>query len=185
MLFRSALFVAVWFIYYIGNYGWLTLAPTLLTDQGFSLATSIGFLSVTGIGFVVGAFSAFGIGERIERKTMIVVALVVWGISLLLLGLVPSGGMIMAMGFIASLTIGFAVPVMYVYTAEHFPSRLRARGVSVADGTGHIGGALAPYIILPAAGVSFAWGMGVMAITGIVAAVLVMFGRRMTGVAVD
>ncbi len=181
----AVLFVALWFVYYIGNYGWLTLAPTLLTDQGFSLTSSIGFLSVTGIGFVVGAFGAFFIGERIERRSMIFLALVVWALALMVIGLAPTAAVIMVMGFIASLTIGFAVPVMYVYTAEHFPSGQRARGVSVADGTGHIGGAIVPYIVLPAAAVSFAWGMGVMALTGAIAAVLVLFGRRMTGLAVD
>lgn len=181
----AVLFAAMWFAYYIGNYGWLTLAPTLLTDEGFSLATSIGFLSVTGIGFVVGSFTAVGIGERIERKTMIIAVLLAWAAALLAIGFAPSGGVIMAFGFIASATIGFGVPVMYVYTAEHFESRRRARGVATADGTGHIGGAIAPYVVLPAAGVSFAWGMGVMALTGVIAAVCVMFGRRLTGTVVD
>ncbi len=181
----AALFTAVWFVYYVGNYAWLTLAPTLLTDQGFSLSSSIGFLSVTGLGFVVGGFSAFAVGERIERKPMIVGLLAAWAISLVIVGLWPSPGVIMVFGFVASVTIGFAVPVMYVYTAEHFTSARRARGVSIADGTGHIGGAIAPYVVLPAAGLSFAWGMGVMAITGAVAAVLVLFGRRLNGAPVD
>ena len=38
MLGRVALFVGIWFVYYVGNYGWLTLAPTLFTDKGYSLA---------------------------------------------------------------------------------------------------------------------------------------------------
>lgn len=181
----ALLFVGVWFAYYIGNYGWLTLAPTLLTDQGFSLTSSIGFLSVAGIGFVVGAFGAFAVAERVERKVSIIVSLVVWAIALAVIGLAPSAGVIMVFGFIASLTIGFAVPIMYVYTAEHFASGHRARGVSIADGTGHIGGAIAPYVVLPAAGVSFAWGMGIMAVTGVVAAVLVLFGRRLNGAPAD
>src|SRR5436305_7592419 len=37
MVWRLALFIAIWFVYYIGNYGWLTLAPTLFTDKGYSL----------------------------------------------------------------------------------------------------------------------------------------------------
>src|SRR5207302_9314721 len=35
---RLVLFIGIWFVYYIGNYGWLTLAPTLFTDKGYSLA---------------------------------------------------------------------------------------------------------------------------------------------------
>ncbi|MBM3634466.1 MAG: MFS transporter [Actinobacteria bacterium] len=155
----AVLFVAVWFAYDIGNYGRLTLAPTLLTDQGFSLTTSIAFLSATGIGFVVGAFTAVGVAERIERKISIIAGLVVWAAALTTIGLIPSGGVIMALGFVASATIGFAVPIMCVYTGEHFHPARRARGVSIADGTGHIGGAIAP--------------------------VPVMFGRRLNGTPAD
>src|SRR5947209_8415522 len=43
---RVALFVAIWFVYYIGNYGWLTPAPTLFTDKGYSLAASTPYLVV-------------------------------------------------------------------------------------------------------------------------------------------
>jgi hypothetical protein len=39
--------------------------------------------------------------------------------------------------------------------------------------------------VLPAASLSFAWGMGIMALTGIIAAVLVMFGRRLNGAPAD
>ena len=49
---RVALFVGIWFVYYIGNYGWLTLAPTLFTDKGYSLADSTTYLVVSGIGFL-------------------------------------------------------------------------------------------------------------------------------------
>lgn len=55
MIGRLALFVGIWFVYYIGNYGWLTLAPTLFVDKGYSLADSTTYLIVSGIGFLVGA----------------------------------------------------------------------------------------------------------------------------------
>lgn len=54
MVGRLALFVGIWFVYYIGNYGWLTLAPTLFVDKGYSLAASTTYLIVSGIGFPVG-----------------------------------------------------------------------------------------------------------------------------------
>ena len=84
-------------------------------------------------------------------------------------------------GFIVSVTIGLAVPLMYVLTAEHFETERRARGVAIGDGLGHLGGAGAPLVILPAAAVSFFLGMGVMALAGGIAAVLVLFGQRLTG----
>lgn len=177
----ALLFTAIWFAYYIGNYGWLTLAPTLLTKEGFSLSASLGFLSVTGIGFVVGAVLAIRLSERVERKHTIIGTLAVYAAALLLIGLVPDAPVIVVAGFVVSLTIGLVIPIMYVYTAEHFTSGLRARGIAIGDGLGHLGGAIVPWIVLPAAAVGFVWGMTAMAVSGVVALVLVLFGRRMTG----
>ncbi len=177
----AALFLAFWLVYYVGNYGWLTLAPTMLTDKGFSLTSSLSFLCVTGIGLIVGALGSVRYSERFERKFTISVSLVVFSASLIVIGLAPVAAVIMVFGFVVSATIGFAVPLMYVNTAEQFTTRMRARGVAVGDGVGHLGGAAAPLLILPATAVGFFWGMGVMALTGLISAVLILFGQRMTG----
>ena len=177
----AALFLGVWFIYYIGNYGWLTLAPTLLTKQGFTLSASLSFLCVTGFGFVVGALLSIRVGERFERKFTIAATLVVYAVALAIIGLEPTPAVVMGFGFIVSATIGLAVPILYVNTAEQFRSLMRARGVASTDGIGHVGGAIAPLLILPAAAAGFFWGMGVMALSGLIAAALVLLGRRMTG----
>jgi putative MFS transporter len=179
---RVALFVAIWFVYYIGNYGWLTLAPTLFTDKGYSLADSITYLLVSGIGFLVGAFATTRFSDRFERKYAIMASAAAWGGSLLVIGYAVSPTIIIVFGFIASLTIGLLVPMLYTYTAEHFPTSARATGVAMSDGLGHIGGALCPLIIL---GANSAWGFSaaflVMAITGFVAGALLLFGIRATG----
>jgi putative MFS transporter len=177
----ASLFVAFWLIYYIGNYGWLTLAPTMLTNEGFSLTSSLSFLCVTGIGLIVGAAGSVRYSERFERKFTISVSLVVFAAALIVIGLAPVAAVIMVFGFIVSATIGFAVPLMYVNTAEQFTTQMRARGVAMGDGLGHLGGAAAPIVILPVAAAGFFWGMGLMALTGLVAAVLILFGQRMTG----
>jgi len=183
MPFRSAvvLFLGIWFIYYIGNYAWLTLTPTLLTKEGFSLTSSIGFLSITGIGLVVGAAASTRLAERWPRKATAASALVVFALSLGAIGLAPVAAVIMTLGFVVSMTIGMVVPIMYVLTAEHFNSDRRARGVALSDGLGHLGGAICPVVILPMAGIGFAWAMAAMAITGLLAAVLLRFTRNLTG----
>ena len=181
----AALFLAFWLIYYVGNYGWLTLAPTMLTNEGFSLTSSLSFLCVTGIGLIVGALGSVRYSERFERKFTIAVSLVVFAVALIVIGLAPVAAVIIIFGFIVSATIGFAVPLMYVNTAEQFSGQLRARGVAIGDGVGHLGGASAPLVILPAAAAGFFWGMGLMALTGLIAAVLILFGQRMTGRAMN
>jgi putative MFS transporter len=181
MLGRVALFVGIWFVYYVGNYGWLTLAPTLFTDKGYSLADSTTYLIVSGIGFLVGAYATTHFSDRLERKYTTSAIAVLWGISLLVVGYFVSPTIIIVFGFIASLTIGLLVPMLYTYTAEHFSTNARATGVAMTDGLGHVGGALAPLIIL---GANTAWGFSsaflVMGISGFVAAGLILFGITAT-----
>ncbi len=182
MIGRLGLFVAIWFVYYIGNYGWLTLTPTLFTDKGYSLADSTTYLLVSGIGFLVGAYATTRFSDRFERKFTTAIFAFVWGVSLLIIGYLVSPGVIIGVGFVASLTIGLTVPLLYTYTAEHFSTNARATGVALSDGLGHVGGALAPLIVL---GANSAWGFSsaflVMGITGFVTAGLILAGITATG----
>jgi MFS transporter, putative metabolite:H+ symporter len=89
-------------------------------------------------------------------------------------------------GFVASSTIGLLVPILYTYTAEHFATRFRATGVAVTDGLGHLGGALAPAVVLAAHRQwGFAGAFSVMALTGLVTALLLARGVRTTGRALE
>jgi putative MFS transporter len=179
---RVLLFVAIWFVYYIGNYGWLTLAPTLFTDKGYSLADSTTYLVVSGIGFLVGAFATTRFSDRIERKYSIALCTVLLGGSLAVIGYAVSPTIIVVFGFLASTMTGLLVPMMYTYTAEHFSTNARATGVALSDGLGHVGGALAPLIVL---GAYSAWGFSsaflVMALSAILAGALILLGIRATG----
>lgn len=182
MVKRLGLFIAIWFVYYVGNYGWLTLAPTLFTDKGYSLADSTSYLIVSGIGFLAGAYATTHFSDRFERKYSAALFAVLWAISLLVIGVAVSPAVIIVFGFIASATVGLLVPLLYTYTAEHFATNVRATGVALTDGLGHIGGALAPLIVL---GANSAWGFSgafiLMAITGLLTGALVLLGIQATG----
>jgi len=181
MIRRVALFIGIWFVYYVGNYGWLTLAPTLFIDKGYSLADSTTYLIISGLGFLLGAFATTRFSDRLERKFAAAAVAVVWAVSLLVIGLFVSPTIIIIFGFIASTTIGLLVPMLYTYTAEHFSTNARHTGVALTDGLGHIGGALAALIVL---GANSAWGFSgafVMAISGVAAGALILFGIRTTG----
>lgn len=179
---RVLLLIAIWFFYYIGNYGWLEMAPTLLQKQGYSIAESLTFLLVTGAGFLAGALLSVLWNDRFERKWSIAVIAAVWSAALFVIGFFPQPVVIMIAGFIASTTIGLLVPIMYTLTAEHFATRARATGVAISDGLGHLGGAAAPAIALWAAGLTgFAGGLSAMAISGLVVIVLIPFTLSVTG----
>ena len=182
MIGRVGLFVGIWFFYYVGNYGWLTLAPTLFTDKGYSLADSTTYLIVSGLGFLVGAYATTHFSDRLERKYTLAGVALAWGVSLLFIGFFVSPAIIIVFGFIASMTIGLLVPILYTYTAEHFSTNARATGVALTDGLGHVGGALAPLIVL---GAYSAWGFSsafvVMAASGFIAGALILLGIKATG----
>ena len=112
------------------------MAPTLFTDKGYSLADSTTYLLVSGIGFLIGAYATTRFSDRLERKYTTAVFAVVWAVSLLLIGYFVSPGIIIGIGFVASLTIGLTVPMLYTYTAEHFATNARATGWRSATGWG-------------------------------------------------
>ena len=179
---RILLFMALWFVYYIGNYAWLTLAPSLIYQEGVSLAQSLGFVSIASIGFVLGSLLAVVFGDRYERKWLISVAGVIWILSLLSVGFCPSKFVLISAGFLAASTIGFMIPLMYTYTAEHFPTQSRATSVAVTDGVGHLGGAFCGQIVLGLAAEfsnHFAASFSIMALSGLLALGLVLIGKRM------
>lgn len=183
---RLVLIAVIWFIYYIGNYAWLTLAPTLFIKLGYSLAHSISFMVLTGIGFMVGACGAALLSDRGERKVIIAAICLVWAAALVVIGTTPSNIVIMVCGFIASTTIGLLIPILYTYTAENFPTGFRATGVSATDGIGHLGGALAPIVVLAVYHRwDFAGAFYTMGATGLLTAVLLALGIRTTGKPLD
>ena len=183
---RLILLAALWFVYYVGNYGWLTLAPDLFAGHGLSLKQSIASLSLTGLGFVVGALAAVYSSDRIDRRRTSALLALVWAIVLLAIGSYASVATIPILGFVASFTIGFVIPILYTITGESFPTRVRATGVSLSDGFGHLGGAFCGQIILGVEAIyGFQGAFVAMAATGLLTAFLVGFVRNHTGAPLD
>ena len=186
LLGRVLLLALIWFIYYVGNYGWLTLAPELFAQHGFSLKQSISSLTMTGLGFVAGALAAVYWSDRIDRRRTAAALALIWAITLAGIGFLASPLTIPVLGFVASFTIGFFIPILYTITGENFPTRVRATGVSLSDGIGHLGGAFCGQIILGAEALSgFSGAFLTMAATGLGTAVLVGFVRDHTGSTLD
>ena len=91
-------------------------------------------------------------------------------------------------GFIAAMSISALLPILYIYTAEHFPTSVRTTCVAITDGLGHLGGAICGQVMLgiyayfqALFGLGFQAAFTGMAITGLMTAGLVLFGKKMTG----
>jgi len=179
---RLLLLGSLWFVYYIGNYAWLTLAVDLFSKHGLSLSQSITSLSITGFGFVAGAVAAVYTSDRVDRRRTAAAMCLLWAAALAAIGFTASSSTIPILGFVASFSIGFTIPILYTITGENFPTAVRATGVSLSDGFGHLGGAFCGQIIFAVeAWTGFAGAFLAMAATGLLTALLVGFAGDHTG----
>lgn len=179
---RLAVFIPMWFLWYIGNYGFLGDAPDLINAHGAALGGSILFLAIGSIGYPVGAALMIGLVDRVERRLLILGATIIWLVGMLLIGWFASDAVIYVGAFLASLALGSYLQVAYTFTAESFPTRARATGFAFSDGIGHAGGALGA-LVLPIVVSSFSFFVGFAAIgvTGLLAGLIALAGPAVTG----
>ncbi|MDQ2894473.1 MAG: MFS transporter [Actinomycetota bacterium] len=172
----------MWFLWYIGNYGFLGDAATLLSGNGLGIGSSILYLAVGAIGYPVGAGIMILTADKIERKYLIFGATVLWLIGMLLVGTLANGAVVTVGSFLATVALGSYLQVAYTFTAENFPTRLRARGFALADGGGHLGGAVGA-LLLPAlvTGTTFFIGFAIIGITGLLAGLIALGGPKTSG----
>ncbi|MGH8279332.1 MAG: MFS transporter [Gammaproteobacteria bacterium] len=179
---RLVLLASMWFFWYIGNYGFLGDAATLIAEHGFAVASSILFLGVGAIGYPVGALVMSVIADRIERRLLIFGSTVIWLIGMLLVGAKPGEVLLITGTFVASLALGLYLQVAYTYTAELFPTRARSSGFSLSDGIGHCGGATGALLLPTVVGATgFFTGFLGIGITGLIAGLIALLGPRTSG----
>lgn len=174
---RLVLLVLMWFFWYIGNYGFLGDAATLLSNQGVTISSSISFLAVGAVGYPIGAVIMMGVADKVERKFLIFGDTIVWLIGMILFGFLHDETLIVLGSFLASLSLGMYLQVAYTFTAESYPTRARSSGFALSDGLGHIGGAfgaLAVPIFVTMYG--FQSGFAIIGVTGLIAGLLALAG---------
>ena len=176
---RLALFVPMWFFWYIGNYGFLGDAAQLYKNQG--LSAGILYLAIGAIGYPVGALLMMAAVERVERRWLIFGATLVWLAGMLMVGTAAGEGIVIGGSFLASLALGSYLQAAYTYTAESYPTRARASGFAFSDGIGHLGGVVGA-VVLPilVTDLSFFAGFAIIGVTGLVAGGFAAFGPSST-----
>jgi MFS transporter, putative metabolite:H+ symporter len=179
---RLAMFIAMWFLWYIGNYAFLGDAAALYATHGIGIGSSILYLAVGAVGYPVGAVLMIATADRVERYLLITTATGVWFVGMILIGTLANGPVITTGSFLASLALGMYLQVAYTYTAESFPTRARTSGFAWSDGLGHLGGAVGA-LALPAliAATSFFFGFSAIGITGLAAGLIALLGPRASG----
>lgn len=138
MLRRSIMLWIVWAAQTLGFFGFTSWVPTLLESHGVSLVHSLGFAAVTTLGAVPGSLFAYLISDRFSRKLPLVItciAIVVFGV---LYGVSTAPAAVMIFGFLVEFFLWTFAALLYAYTPELYPTRLRNTGSGIAYGVGRL-----------------------------------------------
>jgi MFS family permease len=181
---RVLVFLALWFFWYIGNYGFLGDAATLFKAEKLSAGTL--YLAIGAIGYPVGAVVMILGIDRYERKWLLLGSSVIWLAGMLLVGSAGSEAIVIAGAFLASTALGMFLQAGYTYTAESFPTRARTSGFALCDGIGHGGGALGG-LLLPSvvSSLSFFAGFAIIGVTGLIAGLIALLGPVASGLSLE
>lgn len=179
---RLLILTTMWFLWYIGNYGFLGDAADLITAHGADMGSSIAYLAAGAVGYPIGTLLVLRIVDRVERKKLIFLTTIVWLTGMLLVAGYSGTHSIYIGALFASLALGAYLQVAYTYTAEVFPTQARSTGFALSDGVGHAGGALGA-VLLPViiAHFSFFIGFTFIGITGFLAGLVALLGPKTTG----
>lgn len=111
----------------VGFYGFQNWVPTLLVSQGVGITKSLGYTTVIALAAPIGPLIGFFVGDRIERKFVIVGAagaILVFG---LIFGATREAAVIIAMGIGLQLAANIMSYSFHAYQQELFPTGIRAR----------------------------------------------------------
>jgi MFS family permease len=157
---RTLVLFAVWFFGYSGIvYGGASFFPTYALSSGWSAHELFLISRLVAVPIVLVAFFAVSqFGERLERKTWLVISSVIYSAAFLLLFTVPHNVTIQAV------LISIATPMAsiwlfttYNYTSAAYPTRVRSVGTGWTDGVGHLGTIVGTSLLV---GRLFAWTAG-------------------------
>jgi len=165
-----------------------TFMPTIVASMGFTLTSAFAFTAVIVLVSIPGKLAEAWLVERWGRRPVIIVFGAVAAGAAIVFGFSGGAVMVLLAGCVMSF-FGIGVdPAVKVYTAESYPTAIRATGTSVTEGIGRLfSGVIGPSLIpllLAVAGVS-----GVYVLIGGVAVVAVVtvavFGSETKGRALE
>lgn len=165
-------------------YAIMNFMPTILTKEHMTGPVVLEFSALIMAASIPGKLVEAWLVEKLGRKPVIIVFTVIAALAALLFPGMRSTESIIAIGMVLAF-FGVAVdPAIKIFTAEQYPTAIRATGVGMTEGIGRLlGGALAPYIMavmLSSSGItgSFVF-IAVVALLGAVAVGLL--GRETRG----
>ena len=144
---RTLLLWTLWFgmVYsYYGIFNWL---PTLLAAAGHTLVKTYEYTLWITLAQIPGYFAAARLVDALGRRRTLVLFLVPCTLATLGYAVSTSPAAILLCGSLISFFNLGAWGVVYTYTPELYPTRLRGSGAGWASAAGRVGGMAAPYAV--------------------------------------
>ena len=143
----------------VGYYGFGTLVPLVLASKGYSIVTSLTFVTLTFIGYPIGSALSLPIIERVDRKWLIVSSAFLMSGLGICMGYATSPAAIVAFGFLYTAVSNVFSNALHVFQVEIFPTSVRATAAGICYGLSRLSSAAMPFVLLP---VLERWGAGPM-----------------------
>lgn len=152
------------------------LMPTLLVERGYTVSESLLYTMIMNVGSLLGATTAALVAGRIGRRTAVGTAGVLGCLTALAFAAFGDGTTaILLLGAMFQYFTMVTNTTLATWTAEVFPTAIRASGASIVNGIGNIAGAVMPFLAVALYG-SFAFA-GVFGLAAVMYAVLVVASR--------
>jgi len=182
---RTLLVWVLWASVYIISYGLSGWIPTIYREVfHLSLQQSLNYAIATPAGSLIGSFLCAFLIDRTGRRLWFIGSFLLLAVGLLQLWLSGAGtplGMLIGYGFCSMWTGSIAMSV-FLYTAEIYPTRMRAIGVAWASFWLRAAATIGPLIVgfaLPRVGINGLFLLfSIFALVGCVAAIFMVETRK-------
>ncbi|GAA4686204.1 MFS transporter [Frondihabitans cladoniiphilus] len=152
------------------------LMPTLLVERGYSVSQSLLYTMIMNIGSLLGCTAAALIANRVGRKAAVTTAGILGCLTALAFaGFGNDTALILVLGALFQFFTMVTNTTLAAWTAEVYPTAIRASGASIVNGIGNIAGAVMPFLAIALYG-HFAFA-GVFGLAALMYAILVVASR--------
>jgi len=171
----------------IGYYGFNNWVPSLLIKQGITVSHSLGYTTVIALAAPVGPLIGFFLGDKFERKWIIVASAGLILVCGLVFGQARGSALIIAMGVMLTLGANIMSFSFHAYQQELFPTGIRARAAGFVYSWSRLSVIFSSFVIAFVLERSGALGVFVFiaAAMGVVMATIGAFGPRTTNLALE
>lgn len=144
---RTLMLWILWFGLVYSYYGIFTWLPSLMVGQGYTVLKTFEYVLIMTIAQLPGYFTAAYLVDRIGRRATLSSYLALSALCAYFFGQGGTPIVVLCWGSMMSFFNLGAWGVIYTYTPELYPTRIRALGSGWAAAIGRIGGVLAPTIV--------------------------------------